>query len=220
MERQFQGEEKKKRPSFLQNSWIRRLLIITLPIFLFVFYFPFRVILARIQSPDPQLIFVLGGGTDREAFTAYYSRDYPNMDIWVSSGSPNAEKIFREAKVPDLRVYLDCRATDTVTNFTTVVDDLKSRNINHLYLITSEYHMSRSIAIATIIFGSQGIAFTPVVAPANRRYPEIDGETRILRDISRSLYWLATGKTGESYNGRNQADFCKSPGYQLGIRSK
>ena len=222
-EKKFQGEEKRKNRrtyTFLKNSWIRTICVITLPFLLLVLYFPSRILLTRIQSPEPQLIFVLGGVTDRESFTASYFRNYPNLDIWVSSGSPVAEKIFQEAGIPDSRVHLDCRATDTVTNFTTVVDDLKIRNINHVYLVTSEYHMLRSIAIGSIVFGSQGITFTPVVSPTNRRYPEVNGETRIFRDMTRSLYWLLTGKTGESFNGRSQEDFCKNPGYQRGIQKK
>ena len=221
--KKFQGEGENKnrgRYALLREPWIRVMLTATLSLIFFVLYFPCRLLLSRIQFPDPQLIFVLGGGGDREVFTASYFRNYPNLDIWVSSGSQSAEKVFREANISSSRIYLDCRATDTVTNFTTVVDDLKSKNIHHVYLVTSEQHMLRAIAIGSIVFGSQGITFTSVASPTNRRYPEINGEIRIFRDIARSLYWIITGETGESFNGRNQDDFCKNPGYQRGIRKQ
>ncbi|WP_390622268.1 YdcF family protein [Euhalothece natronophila] len=53
------------------------------------------------------------------------------------------------------RLHSDDRATDTVTNFTTMVEPLKENDIHHVYLITSDYHMRRSRVIGTVVFGSQ-----------------------------------------------------------------
>ncbi|HEY9706719.1 MAG TPA: YdcF family protein, partial [Oculatellaceae cyanobacterium] len=105
--------------------------------------------------------------------------------------------IFRAAGISDARVHLDYRALDTVTNFTTLVADFNSRNIQHLYLITSDFHMPRAKAIATIVLGSQGIAFTPVSIPSNE---PAESKLRILRDTGRALLWMIVGRTGASFN--------------------
>lgn len=220
MSKKFQGDiSKKERKVFtIKNRWVKRLLLIFSPVFLMVIYILCKIGLALVQSPQPQLLLVLGGSPDREEFTAIVSKEYSTLDIWVSSGTQDSEKIFREAGLPSSKVHLDCRATDTVTNFTTVVEDLKNRNIRHVYIITSEYHMPRSLAIAAIVFGSQGIAFTPLSSPSNKRYPEVNNESRILRDVSRSIIWMFTGNALDDLNGRKNLDFCKNPGYERGIK--
>jgi uncharacterized SAM-binding protein YcdF (DUF218 family) len=158
-----------------------------------------RLALARQQAPEPEIILILGGGADREHFAAKFAQQRPHLKIWVSTGSAQANEIFQAAGIDQSRVYLDCRATDTVTNFTTVVPDFKQRGIQHVYVLTSDFHLPRSSAIANIVFGSQGIAYTPVSIPSNRS-PE--SKLRIARDIGRSIVWLLTGRTGAKFNGR------------------
>jgi uncharacterized SAM-binding protein YcdF (DUF218 family) len=160
---------------------------------------PVRIAIAKIQAPQPQAILTLGSWLDREMFTAQFATKHPNLEIWVSSGTgPEfAQPIFRAFGIPDNRVHLDYRAVDTVTNFTTLIDDFKSRKIQHLYLITSEYHITRAKAIATLILGSQGIIFTPLTVPSHE---PSESWFRILRDIFRSLLWIFTGRTGASLN--------------------
>lgn len=76
-----------------------------------------------LPSAPTQAILVLGGGEDREEFAAQFAEFHPVLKIWVSSGSPpnKSRAIFQDAGIADSRVYLDYRATDTVTNFTTLV---------------------------------------------------------------------------------------------------
>lgn len=158
-------------------------------------YIPARLAIARWQSPEPQAILTLGGRPAREAFTAQFARLHPELKVWVSSGLPpqDSRPLFRREGVTDDRVNLDYRALDTVTNFTTLVKDLEQQNIRHIYLITSDYHIVRAQAIATIVLGSHGITFTAVAVPSTK--PPEDN-LRIARDIARSLVWLATGLTG------------------------
>ncbi|AOX03489.1 hypothetical protein BJP34_32290 [Moorena producens PAL-8-15-08-1] len=166
-------------------------------LFITLTFIPIRLGLAHLQSPTPQLILTLGGGIARETFTAEFAQQHPNLDIWVSSGvaTPQAQKVFKEAGIPDQRVHLDRRAIDTVTNFTSLVQDFQTHHIHHVYLITSDFHMRRSIAIAFFVFGSHGIAFTPVAIPSQR--PE-ESWLRVLRDVGRSVVWIVTGRTGAS----------------------
>jgi uncharacterized SAM-binding protein YcdF (DUF218 family) len=164
---------------------------------------PVRLAIAQYQNPQPEMILMLGGQPEREVFTAQFSQSHPKLNIWLSTGSPEASHIFQTAGVSRSRIYFDCRATDTVTNFTTVVDDFKHLGIQHIYLVTSAFHMPRAKAIATIVLGSQGIAFTPVVVPdvVPAIYPP-ESKLRVLRDVGRSLVWMGTGRTGARLNRR------------------
>ncbi|HHP7232771.1 MAG TPA: YdcF family protein [Xenococcaceae cyanobacterium] len=158
---------------------------------------PFRVAIARWQVAEPQIIFVLGGDQSREIFATQLAQKYPALPIWISSGSKDEiiNKILAKAAIKPERLYMDRRAKDTVTNFTSLVRDFQQQKIRHLYLITSDYHMSRASAIATLILGSRGIAFTPISVPGTR--PQ-ESQLRVLRDAGRSLVWLITGRTGVS----------------------
>lgn len=163
-------------------------------------YVPARLAIARQQSPTPEMILILGGSSDREEYTVNLARQYPSLKIWVSSGSPDAKRIFQRSGIPRSRLYFDTRATDTVTNFTTVIPDFKRRGIQHVYIVTSDYHMPRAEAIATVVFGSQGITFTPVEVSGVHRQ---ESKLRVLRDVGRSIVWLVTGKTGASFRYRS-----------------
>lgn len=158
---------------------------------------PVRLAIASYQAPHPQAILTLGGGRDREEFTAQFAKYYPSLEIWVSSGTSLdlSRPIFRAAGIPDSRVHLDYRAVDTVTNFTSLVADFKHQGIQHLFLITSDFHMPRAKAIATIVLGSQGITFTPVSIPSDKPF---ESEFHVLRDVVRAFLWLVTGRTGAS----------------------
>jgi len=158
---------------------------------------PVRLAIASYQVPHPEAILTLGGGIDREKFTAQFAQAHPSLEIWVSSGTEPKEAlaIFQAAGIPDTRVNLDRRAVDTVTNFTTLVADFKNRGIKHLYLITSDFHMPRAKAIAFFVLGSQGITFTPVTVPSKE--PD-ESNLHILRDVGRSVVWILTDRTGAS----------------------
>lgn len=156
-----------------------------------------KLMIAAYQYPQPQSILVLGGGNTREPVAAQLASQHPNLDIWVSSGlmPPQANEIFLTQNVSLTRVNLDYRATDTVTNFTTLVNKLQANDIQHIYLVTSDFHMQRSKAIAFWVLGSRGIAYTPVTVPSNQA-PE--PHHKIWRDVGRSLLWILTGRTGSS----------------------
>ena len=158
-------------------------------------YIPARMAIARYQAPQPEGILVLGGARAREFRAARLSRSYPDMDVWVSSGSlpHDSKRIFRHMRADTGQLQWDFQATDTVSNFTTMLPRLKAANIRHIYLVTSDFHMNRAKAIATIVLGSHGITYTPVVVPSSR---ENESLGHVIRDVTRSMVWLATGKTG------------------------
>ncbi len=147
----------------------------------------------RLSSPTVAL--VLGGDAQREEFAAQFATENPDMDVWISSGA-NPEYstwVFQESQVSLERLHLDYRAVDTVTNFTTLVDDFDRLGIESVYLITSDYHMRRANTIAAIVLGSRGIHYKSLPV-ASERPPE--PLLRSLRDGGRSILWVLTGKTG------------------------
>ncbi|MGK7891907.1 MAG: YdcF family protein [Leptolyngbyaceae cyanobacterium] len=161
------------------------------------------------QNPQPEAILTLGGGIDREVYTAEFAHLYPDLDIWISTGMPTqqSQQIFQSAQVERDRLHLDCRAIDTVTNFTSLVNDFKAQDIHHLFLITSNFHMRRAQAIAFFVLGSRGIAYTPVVVPSSRSQ---ESNLKVVRDVGRSLLWLTTGRTAASLHPQHRSRYLQA----------
>ena len=113
------------------------------------------------------------------------------------------KNIFQKSGIPEQKVNYDLCATDTVTNFTCTVDDFVAEDIQHIYLITSDYHMARSKVIATFVLGRRGIVVTPIDVKS-KGHPS-ESWLRIIRDGIRSIMWLATGRSGASLNPRLKA---------------
>ena len=153
------------------------------------------------QFLEPPVALVLGGAPEREQFAAQFAKSHPAVEIWVSSGSnpEYAQWVFDEASVPSQQWHLDYQAVDTVTNFTTLVDQLETQNIEEIYLITSDYHMRRASIVAQIVLGSRGIGFRPVAIPTDRAPERPETFVREVRDGARSLLWVVTGKTGSQW---------------------
>ena len=162
---------------------------------------PVKIAIAFNQVPVPQAIFVLGGDNNRMKFAAQFWQLHRNLDIWVSDYESNQNYnrlIFRRFGVPNQQLRWDGRATDTVTNFTSMVNKFTERKLQHIYLITSDYHMRRSIAIASIVLGSQGIVVTPLAVPSSGEKSE--SLLRVMRDCGRCILWIFTNRTGASFN--------------------
>lgn len=152
---------------------------------------------AHKSARAPEALLVLGGEPRREQFAAAFAQKHPNLPIWVSGGSnpEYAEWVFQEAGIKPNLLHLDYDAVDTVTNFTTIVDKLKSRGIGNVYLITSDYHMRRAQVIAQVVLGSRNIQFQIVSIPSEKHPEPIQ---KAVVDGLRSVLWLATGDTGLS----------------------
>ncbi|MBE9061132.1 YdcF family protein [cf. Phormidesmis sp. LEGE 11477] len=153
------------------------------------------------QFLTPSVALVLGGAPERERFAAQFAKAHPAVEIWISSGSnpEYAQWVFDEAEIPSEQWHLDYQAVDTVTNFTTLVDELEAQNIHEVYLITSDYHMRRASIVAQIVLGSRSIAFKSIEIPTERPPQRPETIVRDVRDGARSLLWVATGKTGSQW---------------------
>ncbi len=156
---------------------------------------------------QPEAIFVLGGEEERELFAAKFAQQHPTLHIWVSSGSPKwyTARVFSKAGIDQTYLHIDRRAVDTVTNFTTLVDELQAQGIDSVYLVTSDDHMRRARVIGEIVFGSRGIMLKPVPVPVGREPEPIE---KAIRDGARAILWVMTGHTGATL--RNASDRLKN----------
>ncbi|MEM8638398.1 MAG: YdcF family protein [Cyanobacteria bacterium P01_G01_bin.54] len=152
----------------------------------------------QVQVAQPQAAVVLGGLETRESYAAQLAHDHPQLDIWVSSGSPEGyvEQIFANAGVGRDRLHLNYEAKDTVTNFTTLLDELQQQGVTSVYLITSENHMRRARIVGEIVFGSRGIVIKPL--PVESPGPD-ETLTKCAIDGLRAVLWLITGRTGADF---------------------
>ncbi|MEI7666341.1 MAG: YdcF family protein [Synechococcaceae cyanobacterium ELA263] len=147
------------------------------------------------SPPPPQLILVLGGDVDREKAAARLARQ-DGLPVVVSGGTnpEYAHWLFeqREGLPPD-QVHLDYRAFDTVSNFTTLVDDLRRSGIHHALLVTSSDHMERALLVGRIVAGSRGIHLTPVPVSCGHRCIH-ERRRRLWEDGLRAVLWVISGR--------------------------
>ena len=144
--------------------------------------------------PEPQMILVLGGDVAREQAAAELARQR-GLPVVVSGGSnpEYAHWLFAQREgLPQTQVLLDYRASDTVSNFTSLVDELKRARIRHALLVTSSDHMERALLVGRLVAGSRGIHLTPVpVSCGERCQPE--PRRKIWFDGLRSALWVISG---------------------------
>jgi uncharacterized SAM-binding protein YcdF (DUF218 family) len=144
--------------------------------------------------PPPQMILVLGGDVERERVAAdLAARD--GLPVLVSGGSnpEYAHWLFGRQGLDHGRVQLDYRATDTLTNFTSIVDELKRAKVRHVLLVTSSDHMQRAMLVGRVVAGSRGIGLTPVEVPCGDRCTP-EGWRKVWGDGARAALWVLTGR--------------------------
>jgi len=111
------------------------------------------------------------------------------------SGGSNPEYAtweFRREGLDPGQVLLDYRAHDTLSNFTSVADDLKRSKVRSVLLVTSSDHMPRALLVGRIVAGSRGIGLTPVAVSCGQHcIPERKGKVWV--DGLRAALWVLTG---------------------------
>ncbi len=174
--------------------------MLLLPILVPTIWFGYREI--RSYFIQPQAILVLGGAPEREDFAANFARKHPDLPIWISSGSnlEYTKYVFANAGIDVNRIHIDRSAVDTVTNFTTLVDDFQTTGVKSVYLITSDYHMRRARTIGEIVFGSRGIEIKTISVPSQSGSDPVQ---KTFRDGARAILWVTTGHTGSTLNHRS-----------------
>ena len=153
---------------------------------------PFRR--AFLDRSPPQLVMVLGGDVDRERVGARLAREL-DLPLLISGGSnpEYASWVLQQEGLAPERVQLDYRARDTLGNFTSVVDELQTRGVRHVLMVTSEDHLPRSMAVGQVVAGSRGIHLTGVPVSCQ---PDClrEGTFKQVSDWLRALAWVATGR--------------------------
>ena len=152
--------------------------------------------------PTPQMILVLGGDVAREREAAALAARQ-GLPVVVSGGSnpEYAHWLFeqRQGLTPH-QVQLYYRARDTLSNFTSLVDDLRQARIRHALLVTSSDHMGRALLVGRIVAGSRGIHLTPVpVSCGDRCQPE--GRRKVWGDGLRAAVWVLSGRDLRGWAG-------------------
>ncbi len=155
--------------------------------------------------PQPQLILVLGGDVARERAAGELARR-DGLPLLVSGGS-NPEYAtwqFGQQGLGAGRVQLDYRAHDTLTNFTSVVDELRRAKVRHVLLVTSSDHMARALLVGRIVAGSRGIQLTPVAVPCGDRC-QPEGRRKVWGDGARAALWVLSGRDVRDWAARRFA---------------
>lgn len=145
-------------------------------------------------------LFIPGGNWERiEAIPLVFKKGTTHS-VFISEHKYAQEKALRYLEdhgVDPNKIYYNCHAIDTLTNFTTLVDEVRAQGITHIKVITSPEHMIRSLAIGTIVFGYYGIKVTGI-ATEGHSLPE--SRWRTLRDVMRSAMWGVSGITLASFS--------------------
>jgi len=152
--------------------------------------------------PPPQMILVLGGDVAREQRGAELAQK-DGLPVVVTGGSnpEYARWLFQKREgLPAHQVQLDYRAHDTLTNFTSLVDELHRARIRHALLVTSSDHMARALLVGRIVAGSRGIQLTPVPVPCGDRCLQ-ESQGKVWGDGVRAVLWVLTGRDIRSWIG-------------------
>ncbi len=192
-------------------SFSKRIIITGIFFFLISWLTPFKPYLKALTSrKNPQAILVLGGDINREHVGINIAQ-HLNLPLIVSGGSnpEHAKWLISQSGLPANQAKLDYRAQDTLSNFTTLVDELASEGVGHLLLITSKDHLPRAMAVGNVVAGSRGIKLTSLPVPCSPNCKQ-ESFKKQLFDLFRALAWVVTGKDLKSFTQTNWGKSFKS----------
>jgi len=152
------------------------------------------------EPPQPTCLLVLGGSKRRELLAAS-AIEVPV--VLLSSGSATADDVlgqFGPARAARTAVIVDRTATDTVTNFTSVVHALNAVGVRSIAVGTARAHMRRALAIGRVVLGAQGIHIVALPVDAGEALDE--SWLRVLRDAVRAMLWVLCGLHFGGFVGR------------------
>ena len=142
----------------------------------------------------PQLILVAGGFEYRERHAARLAREH-NLPVLVSGGlsADYGTALFSEEGVQGPQLSRNDQASDTLENFTTLLAELKQRQVRHLLLVTGVDHMPRASLVGHIVAGSRGIQVTP--APVDCAAACVwESPLKVAADALRAVIWVVSGQ--------------------------
>lgn len=139
------------------------------------------------------VILELGGNPNRVNKTIEVAKLHPETLIIISSEIYPDILInsLNSAGIANNRILLDYQAWDTVTNFTTTYNLIKSFNPQKLYVVTEAFHMRRAMAIAGVIYFKRGIEL--ISSPYETTHSPEPIKLTIM-DFLRASLWRLTGR--------------------------
>jgi uncharacterized SAM-binding protein YcdF (DUF218 family) len=187
----FFHQESSRDPSANTFSFVLVFIISIAIIFFFSRYYKSQ----RASYHPFDAILILGGNKERELASAAFCSAYPNIPVFVSSGY--AEKCwFNDPS----RVTIDRRATDTLSNFTTLISTFKNCGFAHILVLTDEPHSRRSMYLGMIVLGAVGLGFSLRTVPLKTSLrPSTETSFRLVRDVARAVCWVLTGFDGRNF---------------------
>lgn len=140
------------------------------------------------------VILELGGNTNRIKTAIALAKIYPDAQIIISSeGNPvGVNDMLEAAGISEDKYIFDYNAWDTVTNFTKTLQLVKSYKPENVYVVTDQFHMRRSMAIARAVYVLQGINLHPVPYLGTTSKGSEDDHL-VKTDRFRAWLWRLTG---------------------------
>jgi uncharacterized SAM-binding protein YcdF (DUF218 family) len=140
------------------------------------------------------VILHLGGNIARLEKTAELAWQHPTAQVVISSELPRSE-IIRQLQLLGVnleRCHLDFKAWDTVTNFTKTLPLLRTLRARRVLVVTDQFHMRRSMAIARAAYFLRGI--TPIACPYKSGDLTLAEDDQLVQtDTFRAWFWRVTG---------------------------
>ncbi|MDZ8026849.1 MAG: YdcF family protein [Nostoc sp. DedQUE01] len=149
------------------------------------------ITLVYASSQPVDTFFVLGGSIRRETYIVQQAKQYPQIPILISHGSPDPciWLIFQREFASLENVWLEKCANSTFENFYYSIPLLRKWGVHKVKLITSPTHLPRAKWMAQILLGAHGIWVEPEIVqelgvPGNR-----ESWLKTGLDLTRSLFW-------------------------------
>ena len=142
------------------------------------------------EGSSGEVIFVLGGEPERNTFAIELWKTMDmRVPIFVNSPGGGAEQRLKPALDVQM-VELSWKAVDTVTNFSTMIPVLLAACVSKVFLVTSDYHMHRVAAVASVMLSGRAIQFVEHVVCSDKHQERV---MKIVRDVARAWRWRITG---------------------------
>ncbi|MHC0065324.1 YdcF family protein [Nostoc sp. UIC 10890] len=143
------------------------------------------------SSQPVDAFFVLGGSISRETYVAQQAKQYPQIPILISHGSPDpCILLIFQAKLASLQnVWLEKCANSTFENFYYGIPILRRWGVHKVMLITSQSHLPRALWMAQILLGAHGIWVEPEIVQEVGVPGNNESWVKTGLDVTRSLFW-------------------------------
>lgn len=143
------------------------------------------------SSQPVDTFFVLGGSIRRETYVVQQAKQYPQIPILISHGSPDpcVWLIFQREFASLENVWLEKCANSTFENFYYSIPLLRKWGVHKVKLITSPTHLPRAKWMAQILLGAHGIWVEPEIVQESGVPGNQESWLKTGLDLTRSLFW-------------------------------